>query len=124
MKLVISGDCPSKKNNKRIVTNKKTGKPFIISSERHNTWESTALSELKQQFSGYKVSGYPIGITAIFYNGSKRRKDLDNQISSVLDVMVKAEVIEDDNVNFVDSIQLQYGGVDKESPRVEIFLDD
>jgi hypothetical protein len=42
----------------------------------------------------------------------------------VLDVMVKAGVIEDDNVNFIDSIQLQYGGVDKEAPRVEIFLDD
>ncbi len=124
MKLTISGDCPSKKNNKRIVTNRKTGKPFIISSERHNTWESTALVELKQQFEGCKVTDYPIGITAIFYNGSKRRKDLDNQISSVLDVMVKAGVIEDDNVNFIDSIQLQYGGVDKEAPRVEIFLDD
>lgn len=124
MKLTITGDCPSKKNNKRIVTNKKTGKPFIISSERHNSWEENALFELKQQFDGYKVTQYPITLTAIFYNGSKRRKDLDNQISSVLDVLVKAEVLEDDNVNFIDSLQIQYGGVDKEAPRVEIFLDD
>lgn len=124
MKLTITGDCPSKKNNKRIVTNKKTGKPFIISSERHNSWEQNALFELKQQFDGYKVTQYPITLTAIFYNGSKRRKDLDNQISSVLDVLVKAEVLEDDNVNFIDSLQIQYGGVDKEAPRVEIFLDD
>lgn len=124
MKLTISGDCPSKKNGKRIVTNKKTGKPFMISSERHNNWEKEALVELKNQFKDYKIVDYPISVTAVFYNGSLRRKDLDNQISSVLDVMVKAGVLEDDNVKFVDSIQLQYGGLDRENPRSEIFIDD
>lgn len=124
MRLTISGDCPSKKNNKRIVTNRKTGKPFIISSERHNDWETGAIEELSLQFNGYKVTDYPITISATFYNSSKRRKDLDNQISSVLDVLVKAGVIEDDNVNFIDRLSLKYGGVDKHNPRVEISLED
>jgi Holliday junction resolvase RusA-like endonuclease len=53
-----------------------------------------------------------------------RRHDLDNAASSVMDALTAAQIIEDDNVNFVDCLQLQYGGHDKINPRVEIYLDD
>lgn len=82
------------------------------------------MQQLKEQFEGYKVTNYPISVTLIFFNPDNRRHDLDNQSSSVLDTLVKAGVIEDDNQTKIDSLQLHYGGIDKENPRCEIFLDD
>lgn len=119
MKLVISGTTPSKKNSR---INTRSGRSFP--SKRFTDWEKPALEELGIQFSKYKVTGYPITLTMVFYNADKRRHDLDNQCSSILDTLVKSGIIEDDNQNFIDSVQLQYGGVDKDNPRCEVFLDD
>ena len=119
MKLVISGTTPSKKNSR---INTRSGRSFP--SKRFTDWEKPALLELQTQFKGLKVTDYPISLTLVFYNSDRRRHDLDNQASSILDTLVKAGVIEDDNQNFVNSIHLQYGGLDKENPRCEIFLDD
>lgn len=124
MKLTISGTTPSKKNGKRIVPNYKTGGSRIISSKNYMEWEESAVEELEWQFKGYLVTEYPISLSLVFYFGDKRRHDLDNACASVLDALVKAGVVEDDNVNFVECITLQYGGHDKLTPRVEIFIDE
>lgn len=79
---------------------------------------------LRSQFQGYQLSGYPIPITLVFYYGTKRRKDIDNGAASVMDALVTAGILEDDNYNFVDCLILRFGGHDKENPRVEIFLDE
>jgi Holliday junction resolvase RusA-like endonuclease len=119
MKLTISDTCPSKKNSR---INTRSGRSFP--SKRFSAWEAIALPELAAQFAGLKITGYPISITMVFFNGDLRRHDLDNQSSSILDTLVKAGVIEDDSQKFVESIQLQYGGHDKINPRCEIFLDE
>lgn len=124
MRLVISGEVPSLKNSKQIFVNKRTGKPFITSSQNSKKWQAEAKRQLQEQFAGYKVSGYPISIAFTFYLGAKRRKDLDNLLSGCLDAMVHAGVLEDDDVAHVDNIDISFGGYDKEAPRVEIFLDD
>ena len=82
------------------------------------------MPELKKQFSGFRVTDYPIAIEMVFYDGDLRRHDLDNQCSSILDTLVKAEILEDDDQKHVNSIRLTYGGLDRENPRCEIFLDE
>lgn len=124
MILTILGDVPSLKNQKQIFVNKRTGKPFITSSVRSKAWQATAEDQLRDQFKDLKVSGYPINIAMEFYYPTKRAKDIDNSVSAVLDAMVHAGVIEDDNINFVDSISASFSGYDKENPRVIIYLDD
>lgn len=119
MKLVISGTTPSKKNSR---INTRSGRSFP--SKRYTEWHKTAIEELTEQFKGLVITGYPISVTVVFYNADLRRHDLDNQISSILDTLVDAGVLEDDNQKFVESIQLQYGGHDKINPRAEIFFDD
>lgn len=119
MKLTLSGITPSKKNSR---INTRSGRSFP--SKRFTDWEKTALNELKEQFSGLQVSGYPIPIKMIFFNSDRRRHDLDNQCSSILDTLVKAGVVEDDNQNFINKIILEYGGIDKDNPRCEIYLED
>lgn len=124
MKLIISGDVPSQKNGKEISINRKTGQRFVRSNDRVKSWQKSAISELKEQFSGNMVTGYPIGVSLVFYYKTNRRKDLDNGAGGVMDALVKAGVLEDDSQKFVDCLQLQYGGLDKDNPRVEVYLDE
>lgn len=119
MKLTISGTTPSKKNSR---INTRSGRSFP--SKRYTEWHDNALVELKSQFKGLRITGYPVTVTVVFYNGDLRRHDLDNQITSVLDTLVDAEILEDDNQKYVDSLQLQYGGLDRVNPRCEIFFDE
>lgn len=124
MKLEIKGNTPALKNAKQIFMNKRTGKPFITSSNLSKEWQADAKRQLQEQFEGYKVSGYPISIAMEFYFKTKRAKDLDNAATSVLDALVHAGVIEDDNINYVDNLSISFEGFDKENPRVIIYLDD
>lgn len=119
MKLTISGTTPSKKNSR---INTRSGRSFP--SKRYTEWHGKALAELADQFKGFKITDYPIALTVVFYDGDLRRHDLDNQISSILDTLVDASILEDDNQKFVDCITLQYGGLDRTNPRCEIFLDE
>jgi hypothetical protein len=40
------GDIPSKKNSKRIVSNKRSGRPMLISSHNYMSWEKSVLTQL------------------------------------------------------------------------------
>lgn len=124
MKLVIQGNVPSQKNRKIISMNRATHRPFLRSAPAVKDWQERALVELTQQWRGYEMSGYPISVTCVFYFDNRRRHDLDNALSSVMDALVAAKVIEDDSVAYVDCLTLQYGGYDKTNPRVEIFFDE
>jgi Holliday junction resolvase RusA-like endonuclease len=124
MKLIIDGEVPSQKNRKIISVNRATGRPFLRSAPAVKDWQALANIQLQKQFKGFVIKNYPISVSIIFYYGTLRRKDLDNSASSVMDALTAAQIIEDDNVNFVDCLQLQYGGHDKINPRVEIYLDD
>lgn len=124
MRLVISGTVPSKKNNKQIFRNSRTGKRFITSSDVYRKWNNSAIAELKIQFAGFRIVGYPISMKITFYPGGLWRKDLDNQAGSVMDTLKDAGVIEDDDTKHIKELHLFFGGYDKENPRCEIEIQD
>jgi Holliday junction resolvase RusA-like endonuclease len=124
MKLTITGEIPSLKNSKQIFTNRATGRPFITSSNNSKVWQAEAKRQLVEQFEGLKVVDYPVGIAIEFYYGSKRRKDLDNGANGVMDALVHAGILEDDDVAHVDNLTLSFGGYDKENPRCIVYIDD
>jgi Holliday junction resolvase RusA-like endonuclease len=124
MKLTISGNVPSQKNGKEIAINRKTGQRFIRSNDRVKEWQESAALELSTQFKGLVVTDYPIALALIFWFDNKRRHDLDNAAAGVMDALAKAEIIVDDNVNYVECLTLQYGGLSRDNPRVEIYLDE
>lgn len=97
---------------------------MVISNSRVKAWQGIAHEELTKQFAGLRVTGYPITLQLTFYFDNKRRHDLDNCAAGVMDALTKAGILEDDNVNCVDTLILKYGGIDKENPRAEIFLED
>lgn len=124
MKLVITGNTPAQKNNKQVFINRRTGKPFIGTTSSTKDWQKIAHFQLLQQWKGHHVSIYPVTVTMIFFFDSKRPRDIDNCCATVMDALKHADVIEDDDYNHVDCIQLQYGGLDKSDPRVEVYIDE
>lgn len=121
MKIVIEGVIPSLKNSKQLYKNARTGKSFITSSDRSKRWRTDALWQLKGKD---VVTKYPISCTMVFFWGDKRRRDMDNTASGVLDVLRDGGIIEDDDYTHIDTLTLQSGGYDKQNPRVEIYLDE
>ena len=124
MRYIIPGNVPSQKNGKEIAFNRTTGRRFVRSNDRVIAWKEEAVMRLRIQSKGHKEPNYPITVALVFYFDNLRRHDLDNSAAGVMDALVAADIITDDNVNFVDCLTLQYGGHDKQNPRVEIFLDE
>lgn len=117
--ITILGSVPSLKNNKQIYINRKTGRPFITSSNKTKDWNTDALWQLKGV---PPVHEYPVAMYATFYMKDNRRKDLDNALSTVQDILVKAGILIDDSWQYVPRITLT-AELDKANPRVEILFD-
>ena len=124
MRLTITGNVPSQKNRKIISVNRATGRPFLRSADSVKIWQQSALIQLQQQFKGFVVTDYPINLNIVVYYDNKRRHDLDNALGTVMDALTAAGVIEDDSTKYVECIVVQFGGYDKQNPRVEIYLDE
>lgn len=123
MKLTIKGTVPSLKNSKQIYRTR-AGRPFITSSDKAKSWTDTAVTELQEQFDGYSITEYPVEVTLVMHNKDKVRRDLDNQASTVIDAMRHAGVIADDDYKHIDCLTVQFGGIDKQNPRCEIFIEN
>ena len=130
--LEYSGTIYSKKNSKRIITNARTGKPQIISSghaknqELNMLWEFSA--QLKEQ--GREIFEKPtkeyegriFEVDVTIFQPDRKRRDLDNQLTAILDGLVGAMALPDDSNKFLRKISATLGGVDKENPRAEITI--
>ena len=84
VKFDIAGQVPSKKNNKRILKNSRTGNRFIANSEKFNNWHETAMKEIclsskVRKFRNMKWEG-PLEVMMVFYNKDRIRHDLDNMV--------------------------------------------
>ena len=99
---------------------------FIANSEKFNDWHEKALREvcLFSKAAKYrnKPRKNPLSIRMSFYNKDNRRHDLDNMVSSVLDLLVDAGYLEDDHCKIVSSMLVVFRGVDRKYPRVEVTI--
>ncbi len=84
---------PVPKSNRYI--RRKGGKVF--KPPRVRNWEVRALWELRQQYSGKPIDReISVDITLILPN--RRKRDIDNMLKSLWDVLEKAGVIKNDNL--------------------------
>lgn len=115
--LTITGDTVSKKNSKQLIHVR--GRTLIISSKAYKKWHDRAISQLSAK---QAVAGQISGVELIFYPSTKRKFDLSNHTESIMDLLVDAGVIEDDNYSIVPELIIKFGGQDKENPRCEITI--
>lgn len=114
----------TKKNSSQIFVNKASGKPFITPSKKYKEYENKALRDLKRiKKQMAKPIDIPINLKCVFYMPTKRRVDLVNLLEAIQDVLVKAEILADDNCKIVVSTDGSKVGYDKENPRTEVIID-
>lgn len=118
MTIIILGDTASKKNSKRLVL--AGGRPRLIPSKAYVAWHEQALWQLKK-VKPYKGK-YPIMVTIDLYPGTRRRQDLSNRAESVMDTLVDAGIIEDDDMEHVSTLLVRYVMYDKKDPRAIVDI--
>lgn len=91
-KYSLGGEVPSKKNSR--VTCRRTGRSFP--NRRFRDWHCGALADVLRQ--GVPAAPIPCAVVRLhFLHSTLRRRDGDNQLSSVLDLLVDAGVLKDDS---------------------------
>lgn len=107
----------TKKNSQEIRINARTRKPFVAQSQRYREYEEAAVLFLKP----LKID-YPVNVKAVYYMSTCRRVDLINLHSALHDVLVKGEVVKDDNSKIIVSTDGSHVEYDKENPRTEVEI--
>lgn len=123
MKIVIPINPRSKKNSQEICFNKKTGKRFIKQSELYKTFEKECgkyMPNLKQ-LKPYITK--PSNLSCKFYVCDARKRDIANYIEAIQDILVKYQIISDDNYNVIASLDGCSMEIDRKNPRVEIEIE-
>jgi len=100
-KLILPGNTPSQKNSKDIFTNKKTGKPFITSSEAVKNWYPQAFEAANNSSLVLKEWQYPLRISFHFIRATNHHFDYANLCHAPLDLLVDTRIIEDDDMTHV-----------------------
>lgn len=102
MKIIFTWFIPSKKNSKQII--KRWKRTFIVSSDNYQKWQQEHLILLK----GYSKIEWTLKINIKFQWWDKRKADLTNKAESIMDLLVDAKIIEDDNYEVIREVNLKY----------------
>jgi Holliday junction resolvase RusA-like endonuclease len=93
--IALPGEVPAKKNSRTVT---KGGKNFP--SKRHKKWHDfmmPALCSARRSAEIMSPIQEPCAVYLRFYHSTHRRRDCDNQTSSVLDLLVDAGILADDS---------------------------
>lgn len=100
VELVLEGSTPSKKNSR---INRGDGKSFP--SSKFIQWQNDALKQVRLQT--HHRFFKPVSAEVIIYFGTNTRADLDNRLTSILDMLVEGLVLRDDKWQDVPRISVQ-----------------
>lgn len=110
----------TKKNSQQIMTNKKTGRPFIMPSAKFKQYEKEAAWFLTPR--PPRPIECSLNVKCLFYLPTRRRTDLTNLLEAVDDLLVSAGIIADDHYGIVTAHDGSRCFWDKENPRTEIII--
>lgn len=119
VKIIIPLIPITKKNHQQII--QVHGRPCVIPSKQYRQYEKDCLMLIGYHGEAINV---PCNIKAVFYMPTRRRCDLVNLQEAILDILVRAGVIEDDNYRVVTSMNGSEVRYDKENPRTEIDIEE
>lgn len=100
VELKLAGNIPAKKNSR---INRGDGMSFP--SRDFENWQKTALQNVRLQTRTTFDS--PVSLECIIYFATDARADLDNRVTSILDMLVKAGVLLDDKWQQVPIMTVQ-----------------
>lgn len=119
-KCKINGRARAKKNGKRILQNRKTGKRFIGSSEEYQRWAIFAGLFIRRSATEPTID-YPVNLKLVcHYVNHAHEQDLENIISSVSDVLEDNGVIKNDKLFYSYDGSRKIFGAEKDFIEIEI----
>lgn len=113
----LVGNIPSKKNSR---VNTSSGRSFP--SKAFTDWQEYAMGEILTQ--GLVKFTSPVRITIAIGFKDRRRQDLDNRISSILDMLVKVGVVKDDCWTCVPQIECYAGNSENKQTETTIIIEE
>ena len=117
--IIIPINPRSKKNSQQIVFNKKTKRAMVIQNKNYTQFERDCkpfMPILEQPID------YPINLSVQFYVCDARKRDIANYLEAIQDILVKYNIIKDDNYNIVASIDGCSMAINREYPHCEILI--
>mgnify|MGYP000923024795 CR=1 FL=1 len=111
-----------KKNNTKIITNRATGKPMVIQSDRYRQYEKDSALFLRKHSRRDPIEE-PVNLKCLFYRKDRRPIDLVNLLEAIQDILVKYDILKDDNSKIVASTDGSRVLYDKDNPRTEIYIE-
>lgn len=102
IKIEIPLLCRSKKNSQQIFKNRYTGKTFITQSELYKQFEKDCYYFLKD-YIGMNID-YPINFKCEIIVPDRKKRDITNLLNAIQDILVKYNVLADDNYNIISSL--------------------
>mgnify|MGYP001609862418 CR=1 FL=1 len=116
--VTLPGCPPPKKNSRRVFARGR--RVLSLPSVRHEVWYAEMMPRVLKGWHGRPLDCVKVELN--YYLPDRRRRDLTNMSESVMDLLVKARIIKDDDVFHVPDVHLVCHGVDKVSPRVEVCI--
>lgn len=98
-KIKIPFLCRSKKNSQELAWNPKTKKPMIIQSKLYRRFEKDC-GLILNRYRGMHIMT-PINLKCTFYVPDRRKRDITNLTNAIQDILVKYDILQDDNYNIV-----------------------
>lgn len=120
MKFTLDVVPRTKKNSQQIIFAK--GRRLIIPSKLYQQFEKDCLNQIPQELR--KGISSPVNIKAVFYTKERRRVDLTNLLEALDDMLVKADVIEDDCRDIIVGHDFSRVYHDKDNPRIEVEIEE
>ena len=86
----------------------------------YQDWLKEAIFQLRQQWKSQPLQS--ISKLSVQFYGKSARSDLDNLVGAVMDALVKAEVIRNDNLTVINHLETAWER-SRDNPKIEIILD-
>lgn len=122
VKLIYYGPVLSKKNSKRIIRNRRTGTPMMVSNQAAKANENDMVNQFSIQTLRQRKPIEKCKVSIVIYEPNLQRRDLDNQATSILDALTKSEVIKDDSIKCITELNVRLGGIDKKEPKAVVTI--
>ena len=114
----LIGETVSKKNSNKFNARSK----LMYKTKGYVNWYESAVMQLRPQIKTKGID-YPVEISMKFVHGDNRRRDSDNGLTSILDLLVREGVIVDDNWTVVRRINVD-NDFEKGNPYCIITIKD
>lgn len=123
MTITLYGDPRTKKNSQRPVRiRKKDGKSFtkLLPSTAYEKYAADCMAQITDD---KRTSiAHPVNVKCLYYMKTRRIVDLVNLLEATDDILVAADVLDDDNSRIVAGHDWSRVMWDKANPRVEIEI--